>query len=310
MAVEASTTISGLNSAWPLGTDIKAEGDNHLRLIKSVLKGAFDDSGTSLKTTLPLSTGSIAQCGQIYGLVLSNNASDAVNSIDVAPGSAASDDAIPWMINLTGVMTKKTNAAWAAGGGNGGFLDSGSMPANSQAHCYLIGKSTDLTAADIAFSASLTPTLPTGWDRKRRIMTVLRDPTQIRPFRQLGNRVLLNPPVNVRGGTAAVTDVLVTVSGPQGIRHRPILHSSLIVNASSNASNVIADGDVTTTAPFNSFQLVAAGTGGTASDATIIDHVYTNTSSQIRLSTLISSGTINGNNLNSVGWWDDRGIYG
>jgi hypothetical protein len=44
MTVETTTLITGLNSAWPAGTDPKSEGDDHLRLLKSVLKADFDDS--------------------------------------------------------------------------------------------------------------------------------------------------------------------------------------------------------------------------------------------------------------------------
>jgi len=46
MPVESSEKISGLNEAWPTGADPKSEGDNHLRLIKHVLKATFDDSVT------------------------------------------------------------------------------------------------------------------------------------------------------------------------------------------------------------------------------------------------------------------------
>jgi hypothetical protein len=44
MGIETSTTIQGLNGTWPLGTDPRSEGDNHLRLTKTVLKNVFDDS--------------------------------------------------------------------------------------------------------------------------------------------------------------------------------------------------------------------------------------------------------------------------
>lgn len=47
MGIETSTTIQGLNAAWPLGTDPRSEGDNHLRLTKSVLKAVFDDSNAN-----------------------------------------------------------------------------------------------------------------------------------------------------------------------------------------------------------------------------------------------------------------------
>lgn len=54
MTVETATKISQLNVLFPPGTDPKSEGDDHLRLIKSVLQACFDDSGTTLKTTLPI----------------------------------------------------------------------------------------------------------------------------------------------------------------------------------------------------------------------------------------------------------------
>lgn len=44
MGLETSTTLTGLNELWPLGTDPRSEGDNHLRLLKSVIKLRFDDS--------------------------------------------------------------------------------------------------------------------------------------------------------------------------------------------------------------------------------------------------------------------------
>lgn len=41
MTVESLSYISGLNTSWPLNTDAKSEGDNHLRLIKSAIKDSF-----------------------------------------------------------------------------------------------------------------------------------------------------------------------------------------------------------------------------------------------------------------------------
>jgi hypothetical protein len=41
MGLETGTTISQLDSTWPLGGDQKSQGDNHVRLIKSVLKTQF-----------------------------------------------------------------------------------------------------------------------------------------------------------------------------------------------------------------------------------------------------------------------------
>lgn len=41
MGLESGTTIGDLNDLWPLGTDQKAQGDDHIRLIKKVIKNTF-----------------------------------------------------------------------------------------------------------------------------------------------------------------------------------------------------------------------------------------------------------------------------
>ncbi len=44
MSLEAGTYVSDLNAAQPPGTDQKKQGDDHLRLIKSVLKATFPNA--------------------------------------------------------------------------------------------------------------------------------------------------------------------------------------------------------------------------------------------------------------------------
>lgn len=41
MGLETPTYIADLNIAWPLGTDVKSAGDDHIRAIKSVLQNTF-----------------------------------------------------------------------------------------------------------------------------------------------------------------------------------------------------------------------------------------------------------------------------
>lgn len=48
MAIESATNILALNAAWPLGTDAKSEGDDHIRLIKSVLQAQFPSMGAGI----------------------------------------------------------------------------------------------------------------------------------------------------------------------------------------------------------------------------------------------------------------------
>tara|TARA_B110000967_G_scaffold93679_1_gene96301 strand:- start:10917 stop:11600 length:684 start_codon:yes stop_codon:yes gene_type:complete len=51
MGLEAATYITDLVSNNPLGTDSKAQGDNHIRLLKSVLKTQFPSLGSAAVTT-------------------------------------------------------------------------------------------------------------------------------------------------------------------------------------------------------------------------------------------------------------------
>jgi len=45
MGIESGTTIATLDSSWPLSGDYISEGDNHVRLLKAVLKAQFPGVG-------------------------------------------------------------------------------------------------------------------------------------------------------------------------------------------------------------------------------------------------------------------------
>lgn len=45
MPLENASTIAQLDSTWPLGLDSSSRGDDHLRLLKAVLKAQFPGSG-------------------------------------------------------------------------------------------------------------------------------------------------------------------------------------------------------------------------------------------------------------------------
>ncbi|HJP68645.1 MAG TPA: hypothetical protein VJ846_07065 [Sphingomicrobium sp.] len=240
--------------------------------------------------------------GFLYGLTLSNNVSDATNDIDIAVGSAASDAATPTLMTLASSLTKRLDAAWAVGTNQGG-LDTGSI-ANTTYHVFLIQRS-DTGVVDALFSTSATsPTMPTSYDRKRRIGSIIRSGATILAFRQFNNRFMLSTVVQARSSTAAFADALLTVTAPAGIRTRPILTNVLSLSASSSAQMSFGDGDG------SAVQFVGQTCGGGNNDTVVIDQVYTNTSSQIRYLAQINSGTITGNTLNSAGWWDTRDING
>lgn len=51
MTVETATYINGLNATYPLSTDPKSEGDNHIRLLKSTLKATFPNITEAVTVT-------------------------------------------------------------------------------------------------------------------------------------------------------------------------------------------------------------------------------------------------------------------
>lgn len=121
----------------------------------------------------------------LFGLTLSNSVSDPDNDVDIAPGQASAID-LSATLKLTSAITKRLDAAWAAGSGNGG-LDTGSAASNTTYHLWLIRRS-DTGVVDALFSTSATnPVLPSNYDGKRRIGAVMTDGDgDIIPFRQVG----------------------------------------------------------------------------------------------------------------------------
>jgi hypothetical protein len=126
----------------------------------------LDSAGT--ETILGSGGGAAAMPrGHIFGLILSNNGTDANNDIDVAEGEARSDDNTTDLA-LASAITKRLDAGWAVGTNQGG-LDTGSEAANTWYYVWLI-KRTDTDVVDVLFSASATsPTMPANYTKKRRI---------------------------------------------------------------------------------------------------------------------------------------------
>jgi len=67
MALETTSTISGLVSANPTAIDAVSQGDDHLRLLKSVLKAQFPGAGGT-GFSVPI-TATEAEINQLSGLI-------------------------------------------------------------------------------------------------------------------------------------------------------------------------------------------------------------------------------------------------
>lgn len=124
----------------------------------------------------------------ISGLRLSNNATDPTNDIDIAVGECrSSTDA--YDMALASTLTKRLDAAWAAGTGNGG-IDAGSKAISTWYHVWLIRKDSDGTIDALFSTSASAPTMPAGYTAKRLIGSILTDSAgAIETFSQFGDIV-------------------------------------------------------------------------------------------------------------------------
>lgn len=107
----------------------------------------------------------------ISGFTIENATVDTTNDITLLAGSCR-DSGDTEDIKLTSSLTKRLDAAWAAGTNQGG-LDAGSVT-NTTYHMFVI-KNTTTGVVDALFSTSVSsPTMPTGYDKKRRVASFKR----------------------------------------------------------------------------------------------------------------------------------------
>ncbi len=245
--------------------------------------------------------------GHISGLTISNDATDPTNDINIAPGEAASDGTIPYLMIVGAFITKRLDAAWAVGSGNGG-LDTGTI-ANTTYHVWVIQRS-DTGVVDALFSTSATsPTMPSGYDRKRRIGAFVRRSGVIEPFIQLSrSRFEYKSAITDRSSTSALSSTLIALSVPTGVSVRPILVSLLSTNSASsyNISNSIGGSYSGSTGASTSYQQIVGNAANSDLDRIVLDgFVVTDTSAQIYFAVTINSGTIAQNVLSTKGFIDD-----
>lgn len=253
-----------------------------------------------------------AMPGYIYGVTLSNDGSDATNDIDIAAGRAA-DNTSGTVMALGSALVKQTDAAWAVGT-NQGCLDTGAV-GNNTYHIFLIERS-DTGVVDVLCSLSASsPTMPTNYDLKRRIGSIIRSGGTILAFSQKGNEFLLSSPVldvnSNNPGTSAVTR---TLTVPTGIVINALVNWG-VINASSSitVSAYISSLDTTdlapslTAAPLGQLPGTNNGSGNSQYAAGQIS-TRTNTSAQVRSRLLDSSASVTLRGA-TLGWIDTRGQY-
>lgn len=235
-----------------------------------------------------------------YGLTLSNSPGDLTNDIDIAVGAAAADTSPYAVMSLASIMTKRLDAAWAVGSGNGGRMSAAAI-ADTSYHVWLIQRS-DTGVVDVGFDVSATaPTMPANYDRKRRIGTIIRQSGSILLFTQENRTFLLYVPILARNSTAALASSLLGFGVPTGIQVEPLIFTRIDNNAGSVATISIgsASGGSANTAVHTQ-----GGVSAGNSRITVGGGFLTNTTSQLYAAQTLDVGTISTGNIGSNGWID------
>jgi hypothetical protein len=253
-------------------------------------------------------TSSAKPRGHLAGLGLAN-AADAEHDITVAVGSArgANDN---YDMVLAAALTKRIDAAWAAGDDAGGLF-SGTVAADTWYHVFLIRKDSD-GSIDAGFDTDIgAANIPAGYAGYRRLGSVLTDGSANNlPFVQWGDRFLWKTVIDDYSGTDTTTAALRTLSTPPGVRC--LAHLNLRAHvAAENFATYLSSPESTdeaialATTPYGT---MAAGntpnTGAiTATTNTAQADVLTDTSSRIRS----RSYAVHTIGLGCLGYTDRRG---
>lgn len=288
----SNTSVGGISTDGAV-TLVK-QIDNMIRGLMSEVAISRDD-GTIMK---------VGPRGYLHGLTLSNNAGDATNDIDIAVGECVTLDTPYWKMALASALTKRLDAAWAVGTGNGG-LDTGAI-ANTTYHVWLIQRS-DTLVVDALFSTSATaPTMPANYDRKRRIGSIIRESAAIVAFTQVGDVFRRAAFVSYQS-TATYASQLTALQVPLGVIVQPILAGYIAPAASSNI--YIALGSASAgSANIIPHQARTDAGGPTETRSFVNGGIFTDTSAQIYFQHNILSGTASTNTIvHTVGWIDTRG---
>lgn len=185
--------------------------------------------------------------GHLFSLEMSN-AADTANDITIAAGEAT-DETGEVLMKLAASITKQLDAAWAVGSAAGG-LNTGSKAANTWYEVILIYRQ-DTGVVDVMFSTTANrATLPTNYTHKRRIGWIRTDGVPgIRNFKQNGDYITLNTPINDVAVTKTTTATAVTLTAPPNsiARFRASVDGNTTVNA--NSAVVFKEISEDTTAP-------------------------------------------------------------
>ena len=252
----------------------------------------------------------------IKGLELSNNTSDATNDIDIALGYCA-DSTDLFLIELAAGITKRLDADWVPGT-NQGCRYSGAAIANTTYHYWAVSKvdgtsdvyaTPNASASTAAAARALLQAEPNGSEYvyAQYIGSVIRSGAAIVAFSQYKDTFKIGTGVADRASTSAVALGALTITVPLGIVVEPIFSQAQIQSGAGDCYTSIGSGGLPTDA---TPVITRSRAANEPSYALIAGGFKTNTSAQIRIEVIVSSGTLSANITTTLGWIVNRmGVY-
>lgn len=243
--------------------------------------------------------------GWLSGMTLANNATDGDHDLDITAGIArASDDSIT--IQTTSTITKRIDASWASGTGNGGLSSSLTLSSNTWYHVFaiLVGGSADFGFDTSATAANLiTDHSATVYRRIGSVKT--NSSSNILDFYQWGDWFYWDSPILDQSAVSIVTTGNnLSLSVPLGIRTMSRFNARIAVDSVGVYFSPVDIPHVA--AATGGAPLIALGYNDIAPNTTSgMFDVLTNTNSQIRAASTAS--TSNSFYLATLGWMDERG---
>lgn len=325
-----SSGLQQFDTAVPNYSFTTAEGQTYFCRVRAVnasgVKGAFSvtlNTATGQVATEDLQDSSVTDpkinstdvaSGQVFGflsgLIISNNSVDSDHDLDISIGSArSSDDSVT--IPLGTALTKRIDAVWASGTGNGGLPSAVSLSSNTWYHVFIIandgattvdvGFDTDLSATNLLSDSSLT--------KYRRIGSILTDASSnISEFRQIGDYFYWGVPTQDYSDTSLSTSrISVAIKTPVDIKTIAMVALRTVGAGGLNIAIILTDPDLSDVTPTSAVsQGHADNSGSVDARGKSFIQVPTNTSSEIgfRANTSSASGAAQ---ISTFGWIDQRG---
>ena len=204
---------------------------------------------------------------------------DTAHDINFTAGKWRSDDDTYDLI-LTSEITKQIDAAWAAGDDAGG-LDTGTVAADTEYHWYLIGNPTTGATDVVATATYGSPTLPSGYTKKRRIRSDLTDGSSnfIQKLQHDDIFYWLTVPAPTAVASTGTGENTVTIDVPTSIR---VMAKINVVGDTAGGLLYIYPTDVSNQSPTSTGSPLAS-VGDSASSVRESFEVLTDTSGQIHI---------------------------